>query len=105
MEAELKELIESTLEIPCTLDAGPLVWPSAELQVYLENPECFGDGAPSAIVNYISVELWYKDRISRDDAVNKLVPEIHAKGYTYPTVERFYDTTAKKYRATLKFSK
>ncbi len=105
MEDELKNIVESVLDIPCYIDADTITYPSAEVQVYQDNPELFGDGKAQAVISYVALDLWYKERIKRDNAVKVLVPEIVNAGYTHPTCERYYDITAKKYRATLNFSK
>lgn len=105
MEDELKELIEKTLDIPCTLDTGAMVFPGATVEVYLRNPEAFGDGQPEEIVNYVTVNLYYPERALRDVATDKLVPALVSAGYIYPTDERYYDTEARKYRTVLSTSK
>lgn len=105
MESELKKLIEETLNIPCELDAGPMMFPGATIEVYLRNPEAFGDGQPDEIVNYVTINLYYKGRADRDSAADKLVPVLVSSGYLYPTDERYYDTEAKKHRAVLNTSK
>ena len=105
MEDELKELIERTLEIPCCLDTGAMVFPGATVEVYLRNPEAYGDGQPEEIVCYVSISLYYNKREERDSTANKLVPALVAAGYLYPTDERYYDTEARKYRAVFNTSK
>lgn len=105
MEDELKHIVESVLDIPCYIDADTITFPSAEVQVYQDTPELFGDGKAQAVISYVQMDLWYKERIKRDAAVKNLVSEIVNAGYTYPQCERYYDRTSKKYRATLTFSK
>ena len=105
MEEELKELIESTLDIPCELETGAMMFPGATVEVYLHNPEAYGDGQPEEIVNYVTINLYYPKRKDRDAAAEKLIPVLVANGYLYPTDERYYDTVARKYRAVLNTSK
>ena len=105
MEEELRELIRTTLDIPCELDAGAMLFPGATVEVYLRNPEAYGDGQPEEIVNYATISLYYPKRTERDAAADKLVPKLVAAGYLYPTDERYYDTEARKYRAELNTSK
>lgn len=105
MEEEVKKLIEETLDIPCVLDDGAMVFPGATVEVYLRNPEAFGDGQPEEIVDYVTINLYYPKRTERDAAADKLVPVLASSGYLYPTDERYYDTEAKKYRAVLNTSK
>lgn len=105
MEDELKKLIEETLNIPCDLDPGAMVFPGATVEVYLRNPEAYGDGQPGEIVCYVSISLYYHKRKDRDTAADKLVPALVAAGYLYPTDERYYDTEARKYRAVFNTSK
>lgn len=105
MENELKELIEKTLEIPCDIDAGTMTYPGATVEVYLRNPESYGDGQPEEIVCYVSINLYYDKRLERDTAADKLMPVLVSNGYLYPTDERYYDTVARKHRAVLNTSK
>lgn len=105
MEEELKKKIEENLNIPCTLDSGAMLFPGATVEVYLRNPESFGDGEPEEIVGYISISLYYANRKERDAAADKLISVLAAEGYRYPTDERYYDTNARKYRSDLKTSK
>lgn len=105
MEEELKGLVERTLVVPCVLDAGTMVYPGATVEVYLRNPESFGDGQPEEVVGYVSINLYYSSRTERDAATDKLVPELVKAGYTYPTDERYYDTEARKWRSVLNCSK
>lgn len=105
MEEELKRLIEETLNIPCELEAGTMVFPGATVEVYLQNPEAYGDGQPEMVVSYVTINLYYSVRKERDAAVGKLVPVIVANGYLYPTAEKYYDTVAQKHRAVLNTSK
>lgn len=105
MEEELKKLIEENLKIPCTMDSGAMLFPGATVEVYLRNPESFGDGKPEEIVGYVSINLYYSSRTERDAATDKLVPELVKAGYTYPTDERYYDTEARKWRSVLNCSK
>lgn len=105
MEEELKELIERTLDIPCELETGAMVFPGATVEVYLRNPEAYGDGQPEEIVNYVTVNLYYQDRKKRNAAADKLIPVLVTNGYLHPTDERYYDTVARKYRAVLNTSK
>lgn len=105
MEEELREVIRTTLDIPCELDAGAMLFPGATVEVYLRNPEAYGDGQPEEIVNYATISLYYPKRTERDAAADKLVPKLVAAGYLYPTDERYYDTEARKYRAVINTSK
>ena len=105
MEEELKELIETTLDIPCELETGAMMFPGATVEVYLRNPEAFGDGQPEEIVAYVTINLYYQKRTERDAAADKLIPKLVAAGYLYPNDERYYDTVARKYRAVLNTSK
>ena len=105
MEEELKELIERTLDIPCELETGAMVFPGATVEVYLRNPEAFGDGQPEEIVVYVTIDLYYPKRTERDAAADKLIPVLVTNGYLYPTEERYYDTVARKYRTVLNTSK
>ena len=105
MEEELKKLIEETLIIPCELGAGAMVFPGATVEVYLRNPEAYGDGQPEVIANYVTVNLYYQESKKRDAAADKLIPVLVSNGYLYPKDERYYDTVARKHRAVLNTSK
>lgn len=101
MDEELKQLIESTLNIPCKLDAASISYPSVTVDTYLENPELFGDGECVSESCSISINLWYHDRTARNDAVKKLKKALPAAGYTAPTVQKYFDNTARVHRADL----
>ena len=105
MEEEIKKLIEETLNIPCELDTGAMVFPGATVEEFLRNPEAYGDGQPEEIVSYVTINLYYPKREERNKAVDNLVPKLVAAGYQYPTDERYYDTEARKHRAVLNTSK
>lgn len=101
MEDELKELIETILNIPCKLDSESIVYPAATINSFLDSPELFGDGKCTAEISSISIGLWYLDRMARNEAVKLLKPALEAAGYTAPTVHKYFDTTARVHRATL----
>ena len=98
---ELKKLIEEILEIPVFDESESIVYPSVTIGDYLESPALFGDGICSAETSSISIGLWYLKRTDRDIAVKKLKKVLTDAGYTAPTVHRYFDTTARVFRATL----
>ena len=102
-EAELKQLIEDTLAIPVFEGKDTIVYPGATLEVLQLNPALFGDGKCVMREADAEINLWYKDKAGRDDAVQDLLIAMDSQpGITSPDVETYYDTTAKKYRAIIK---
>lgn len=109
MEDKIIDLIETSLKIPCSDLNGPLLAPSATVEVYNESGGLFGDGKASNDIGYVQIDLWYpnspKGKEQRDTAANVLKQALIATNkYTHPEIHRYYDTTALKYRATFKFS-
>lgn len=105
MENDLKELIESTLNIPCYLEGDSITYPSATVSVYLESAGLVGDGRKVSQINNIQIDLWFTDRSARDEASETLEPVIAEYSDSVPSVERYFDTVAKKFRATIKTEK
>lgn len=101
MEDELKALIEEILNIPCKLESESIVYPSATIEAYMESPELFGDGQCIAETGSIAINLWYHDRNARNEDVSKLKKALPEAGYTAPTVQKYFDTTARVHRAVL----
>lgn len=109
MEDEIIELVESTLNIHCSDLSGTLLIPSATVEVYSESGGVFGDGKAKNDIGYVQIDLWYQNspngKTARDAATQLLKQAlIETNKYTHPEIHRYYDTTAKKYRATFKFS-
>lgn len=108
MENEIIDMIKAILNIPCSELSGPLHTPSATVEIYNEEGGIFGDGKAANEIAFIQVDLWYSDKkeskIERDLAVTKLkIAIINSSLFTHPAIHRYFDTTAKKYRATFKF--
>ena len=101
MKDELKELIEKTLVIPVFDESESIVYPSATIGDYLENPELFGDGNCVEESTSISIGLWYQDRTARDEAAKKLKKALVEAGYSAPTVHRYFDANSRTFRAVL----
>lgn len=101
MRDELKELIEQTLDIPVFDESESIVYPSATIGDYLESPELFGDGRCVEESTSISVGLWYRDWAARDKAATTLKKALASAGYSAPTVQKYFDTNARIFRATL----
>ena len=98
---ELKQLIESVLDIPCMLESESIVYPSATIEDYMDSPELFGDGECMEESSGIAIGLWYRDRKARDEAAKVLKKALPKAGYTAPTVHKYFDTTARMHRAVL----
>ena len=101
-EADLKKLIEDTLAIPVFEGQDSIVYPGATLEVLQLNPALFGDGKCVMRSAEATINLWYKEKSARDDAVQDLLIAMDSQpDITSPDVETYYDTTAKKYRAVI----
>ena len=101
-EAGLKTLIETTLTIPVFEGQDSIVYPAATLEVTEIAPRLFGDGHSVARESTAQIDLWYISKADRDDAVEDMITAMDATGdITSPTIDTYYDTTAKKYRATI----
>lgn len=102
-EADLKALIEDTLAIPVFEGKDSIIYPGATLEVTEISTGLFGDGKCVIREADAVINLWYKDKQPRDDAVQDLLIAMDSQpGITSPDVETYYDTTAKKYRAIIK---
>lgn len=109
MENEIIELIETYLNIPCSSSFDTLLIPSATVEIYNESGGLFGEGKAVNDIGYVQIDLWYQNTVqgkSARDAATTLLKQklIEENKYTHPEIHRYYDTTAKKYRATFKFS-
>ena len=98
---ELKELIKETLKIPVYDESESITYPSATIGDYLDSPALFGDGKRTAETSSISINLWYPDQKLRNEAARELKNALVAAGYTEPMVQRYFDTSARVFRATL----
>lgn len=106
METQIKTLIENNLNIPCFLDdqATSITFPSATLSIYSESQGLHGDGHGVSTVCNVQIDLWYTKRTDRDTATSTLFTVLNGlPRATTPEVERFFDTTARKFRATFHF--
>lgn len=102
-EADLKQLIEETLNIPVFEGKDSIIYPAATLDITDLNPGMFGDGKCVLREASATINLWYVDKAPRDNAVQDLLIALDSQpGITSPDVETLYDTTAKKYRAIVK---
>lgn len=100
-EDNLKSIIEGTLAIPVFLGQESIIYPAATLESTTNRTELFGDGKTERRIVTVYIDLWYEDKAGRDEAVSKLLSELDFRtDITSPEVETYYDTTAKKYRAT-----
>lgn len=109
MENEIIDLVKSTLNITCSDLSGTLLIPSATVEIYNESGGVFGDGKARNDIGYVQIDLWYQNSLNGKaarDAATQLLKQalIETNKYTHPEIHRYYDTTAKKYRATFKFS-
>lgn len=101
-EAGLKTLIETTLTIPVFKGQDSIIYPAATLEVTEIAPRLFGDGHSVVRESTAQIDLWYISKADRDDAVENMITAMDATGdITSPTIDTYYDTTAKKYRATI----
>lgn len=106
MENELKDFVESVCHIPCFIDGESIIYPGATVRVYQDLPGNYGDGKGIGWTHSCEIAVYYNDRQQRDNAVMLLVDALNVlPGYTTPNCECIYDTTAKKYRATLSFER
>lgn len=104
MEDELKNLIETAINIPCYLEGDSITFPGATVAVSSDSPRLIGDGAAASIVHTAYINLWYVSRSDRDTATASLVEALQGyRNSTPPDIERYYDTTAKKHRAVINF--
>lgn len=98
MEDRIKQIIELTLNIPTFLDGDTILFPGATISLS-QRPQIHGDGKGLHYTSNIDINLYYIDRSARDEAVNLLLQAFDSiEGATSPSVEKYYDTTAKNTR-------
>lgn len=103
-ESLVKSMIETACNIPVFEAADSIIFPGATVVITQYNPELFGDGKATARVNSATVDLWYTNKADRDAAVTAFVAALEQEALTTsPDIFTLYDTTAKKWRATLTF--
>ena len=99
-EAQLKKLIEDTLEIPVYEGADSIIYPSATLEVATLSADVYGDGKRKGRLCDAFINLWFETKDERDTAVATLDEALaEAWGTANAEIETYYDTTAKKFRA------
>ena len=99
-EAQLKKLIEDTLEIPVYTGADSITYPSATLEVDSQPAGLYGEGSVLHRLSDATINLWFKDKATRDSATTTLDAALqNIFGLTVGEIETYYDTTAKKFRA------
>ena len=104
-EASLKNLIESTLNIPVFQGEDSIIYPAATLEITGQSSGLIGDGRPEVWEAEVTINLWYLEKSARDDAVTILMGALLSEsGTTVPYVATYYDTTAKKFRAVFNFN-
>lgn len=104
MEEKLKNMVEQTLNIPCSIDGEATVFPCATFDIY-ERPGSglYGGGKNEQSVADIQLDLWYTEREPMKTA-SEILKNTIAEEFTAPDLHRYYDTTSKKYRCTFNFN-
>ncbi len=99
-EAQLKTLIEDTLEIPVYEGSDSIIYPAATLEVARRPADVYGDGKRKGRLCDTYINLWFETKDERDTAVETLDAALaEAWGTANAEIETYYDTTAKKFRA------
>lgn len=102
----MQTLIKNLLNIPVYEPHETITFPSATIDSYQVNADCFGDGQPVSEMENIKIDLWYKDKEERIRAAFALRHSLADNfDITYPDINFSFDTNARCYRATLSFSK
>ena len=105
IEASLKSLIESTLNIPVFGGAESIIYPSATLEITDHPATLIGDGSAKVREAAASINLWYKEKEPRDAASALLLATLDTQsGISVPDCLNYYDTTAKKFRSVISFN-
>lgn len=102
-ETDLKAIIKDTLHVPVYDDGFSITYPSATYSFYMDSPELFGDGHAAGRVASVQIDLWYKNKEDRDTAADLLATALDEADCTSPTINRIFDATARKFRATFQF--
>lgn len=103
-EADIKTLIETTLNIPVFSGTDTILYPGATLELTAMTPGIFGDGRSKRRKQTAFINLWYEDKNTRDTGAIALLEALDASdGIAAPDMDTYYDTTAKKYRAIFNF--
>jgi hypothetical protein len=103
-EEYIKSIIKDTLNIPVFLGQESITYPAATLEITVISPALLGDGKSKSRTMEVYINLWYEDKASRDTALTELMSVLDTEsGVTSPEIERYFDTTAKKYRAVFHF--
>lgn len=104
-ESSLKTLIETTLTIPVYQGTDTITYPAATLEVTSLPAALIGDGKVIQRQSDVVINLWYKDKTTRDTAVGSLDTALQGQDLiSVPDIDTYYDTNAKKYRAIFNFS-
>lgn len=103
MEDEIRNLISSTLNITECKPSQTLSIPCFIFDYnYLENGNVYGNGKCEYSDHYVQIDLYY---LKENDFKNarKLLKDALKDKYVYPTIDSYFDTTNKFYRATFQF--
>lgn len=103
-EGTLRTMIETACNIPVFTAADSIIFPGATVDVTEFSPELYGDGKATARVYSATVDFWFTDKDDRNTAVSAFVAALEQETHvTSPDIFMLYDTTARKWRATLNF--
>lgn len=103
MENEIRNLISSTLNITECKPSKTLSIPCFIFDYgYLEKGNVFGNGKCELSDHYVQIDLYYLKETDFNNAKSLLKNALIEK-YVYPTIDSYFDTTNKFYRATFQF--
>lgn len=102
---ELKDLIETVLDVPCYMEQDGCTFPCATVEIPSDDPELFGDGKAKNRERSAQIDLWYLGRTERDAAQAALLEALEElPNITAPDILAVHDNVAKKWRTTFHFT-
>ncbi len=101
----LKELIESALDIPALELSDPLLPPCATWYKTMDYPSLIGDGIETETTEVYEIDIWSRERadiITKTELLRRrLATEI---GALLPVASFNYDINGKMWRGNIKFN-